>query len=191
MNTDVAEYPRDVNGIPIKPGYRKPFTSESAKLHVLKSVAVKREKRQARLLSLANPGLKPSEVVEIAAIISVTLRQYRRCVAACVAANNGKDAALWSKAACDAFECWQTLLGNPMSKVSKRKPSVIPTIAPVAPTQPNPVAHSVSGVVGVFGETCQAQNACLEIKQVGPEPIPSSAMHYEPPSNYPPASLVV
>ena len=48
------EYPLDLNGVPIKPGYRKPFTSETARQAGLTTAQRNREARQ-RLQLLPGP----------------------------------------------------------------------------------------------------------------------------------------
>jgi hypothetical protein len=141
---------------PILPGYRPPFNSETGKAASIKGHIARQLNRQARqrsALEFQKAGQIPSATVEIAALISASLRQYRRCMAACVASTSGKEAAQWARAAKDAFECWQSLLGhNPKSHKSTKKPHLA-HVAPMAKVAPistiqsvSPVDQSASGV---------------------------------------------
>lgn len=134
MIADLEPPKIDANGIPILPGYRKPFTSESAKRYSLKALEVRTHNRQARLLAAKTQ--MPSSAVEIAAIISATLRQYRRCLAACVASTSGKEAAMWSRAAKDAFDCWQSLLGNSTTRSKRGSTKHLAHVSPMANVEP-------------------------------------------------------
>lgn len=131
MNTDVAEYPRDVNGVPIKPGYRKPFTSETARLYNPKAQATQAAKRQAKALALGLPKLPASTARELETKLASLRRMQRRAIAQATAENDAKKQSLFMRSFTAAFDAEQSLLGN---STKARKPSAAPTIAPVAPT---------------------------------------------------------
>lgn len=141
---DVLEPPKiDANGLPILPGYRKPFTSETARIASAKGKEARAHNRQARLLAADKPGLKPSDFVEIVAKVSAINRAHTRCLAAAVASTKGSEAAHWMRAAKDALEQLQSLIGQ--SPKPKRSPSS-PQAEPIAPSAPDQAAPMPSPV---------------------------------------------
>lgn len=165
MIADLEPPKIDANGIPILPGYRKPFTSESAKRYSLKALEVRTHNRQARLLAAKTQ--MPSSAVEIAAIISATLRQYRRCLAACVASTSGKEAAMWSRAAKDAFDCWQSLLGNSTTRSKRGSTKHIAHVSPMANVEP--IASQKSPQKSDAVEPVSTSETTVQSSQVVPE----------------------
>jgi hypothetical protein len=145
-------YRIDPNGIPILPGYRPPITSAIAKEWSIKGVAARKRYALARkglAKSIIPSAIISTASLDIACLISATLRAHRRCLAAAMASTDGRQAASWMKAARDAFDCWQSLLGHGpstrkrgskphLASVGEVKPLESPA-APISPEAPQPV----------------------------------------------------
>lgn len=146
VNADVVSpYQIDENGVPIKPGYRKPFTTESAKRYSLKALSIRTERRQARLLA-AKPQIA-SSAVEIAAKLATLRRMQRRALAQAIAENDAKKQSLFMRSFTAAFDAEQSLLGNSTIKrksVSPINPQPIDSSLMVGPTKVVPAGDSDS-----------------------------------------------
>jgi len=130
----LAEPPRDENGVAILPGYRPPFKKgfDPRRNHT-KSSITSSTKRQA----LASAAKLASTPLELVAKLSSLKKAHNRCIAASVASTSGREAAYWMRAAKDALEQLQSLLGpNSTKNHSLQKLAPIVPIAPISPIAP-------------------------------------------------------
>ncbi len=157
----VAEPARDVNGIPILPGYRPPFNSERGRAASLKAHAALRAERE-RFKILPKPIVaKERGQKELTGLINAIRRAIRRHISASVASTDAKQALLHAKTAREWIEAEQDLLGNgsPRSKRSKS-----PVISPLDLPMPDP-----SGNQGVSKPVVEPAS-----EQVTQAPVPST-----------------
>jgi hypothetical protein len=113
VSTETLEPPRDANGIPILPGYRKPFTSETGRAAALKS----REALKPARALLASLKLKATP---LQAMLATYRRAIRRHTQASIAETDARKALSHAKAAKLYHDMEQSLLGNGAKRGIKR-----------------------------------------------------------------------
>jgi hypothetical protein len=152
LTEESPPYRCDENGVKILPGYRKPF-AKGFDARRVGAYQARRNAIQARKLIADKPGI-PSNLVEIQAKLSALKRAHSRCLAASVASTKGSEAAAWMRAAKDALEQLQSLLGhNTKSHKSTKKPHLahVQPMAKVAPISTVDSGQKVSPLVNHTG----------------------------------------
>jgi hypothetical protein len=155
MSTEVLEPPRDANGIPILPGYREPFNSETGRLNGAKGNAIRwKEPRQP------TPPKTPQQLLESfqhsrpsKGFFALMRRTQRRMLNQAIAETDVTRMAVAVQSAVDVFNMEQRLLGRDALPSKSKKPSRS-KLSPHDLPMPDPVSQE-SGNQGVNPDTAK------------------------------------
>jgi hypothetical protein len=137
VTTAVIEQPPpqiDENGIPILPGYRKPFDSVTGKAASVKAqIAI-----AAKHFNVLKPVVPKGQSQQaLTAKLNSVRRAFRRHIAASTAATKGSEALQHARAARECLSIERELMGEVKSHKSTKKPH-LHSVAPSAKVEPLP-----------------------------------------------------